>query len=309
MGHKHKHISDIEKSESRNLFITIFLNFVITIVEIIGGILSNSLSLLSDALHNFSDGLAILIAYIAVKVSRKESNVKKTFGYKRIQILAALFNSVVLIVVCVFLLFEAYERFMEPQEIKSIPMFVVALVGLIANIIGVLLLKKHSRHNINIKSAYLHLIGDSLSSVAVIVGGILIYFFQVYWVDPLITVLISIYLIKATISVLFETYHILMQGTPKNIRIKELQREVENIPGVKGIHHIHVWNLSDTDIHFEAHVDLEKDIPVSESESILRRTETILLQKFGINHVTLQMEYNFCDDKNVIHNGVANEIK
>ena len=301
--HIHLKAGNNEKKESRNLFITVLLNMVISVAEIIGGLLSNSLALISDALHNFSDGVAVLITYIAVRVSKRQSTERKTFGYKRIQILAAFFNSVVLIGICVFLLYEAYQRFLEPEPVKSIPMFVVAVIGLIANFVAVFLLRGHSKSNINIKTAYLHLIGDTLSSVAVIVGGILIYFFDVYWVDPLITVLISIYIIKETISVLIETYNILMQGTPKNINLKEIQRRIEKIQEISGIHHVHAWNLSDKEIHFEAHIDLKKDLRLSESEKVLLKVKEMLNRRFGITHVTLQMEYDFCHDKEMIHNG------
>lgn len=297
------HLSLKEKKESKNLFITILLNFVISVAEIIGGLLSNSLALISDALHNFSDGLAVLITYIAVKISRKESTPKKTFGYKRIQILAALLNAVVLIVISIYLLYEAYHRFMEPEPIKSVPMFIVATIGLIANFVAVYLLRNHKKGNINIRSAYVHLIGDTLSSLAVIIGGVLIFFFEIYWIDPLITVLISVYIIKETISILLETYNILMQGTPKDIDVYELKRQLENLEMIRDIHHIHVWNLSDADIHFEAHVNLEKDIKLSESESILHQVEKTLARNYGIHHVTLQMEHNFCDDKETIKNG------
>ena len=291
------------KKESRNLFITILLNLVISVAEIIGGIFSNSLALISDALHNFSDGIAVMITYIAVRVSKKESNERKTFGYKRIQILAAFFNSVVLIAICIFLLYEAYERFLNPEPVKSIPMFIVATIGLIANFVGVYLLKGHSKSNINIKAAYLHLIGDTLSSVAVIAGGLLIYFFDIYWIDPLITVIISIYIIKETISVLIETYNILMQATPKGIDLDKIRKKVEEAEEITGIHHVHAWNLSDQEIHFEAHIDLKQDLRLSESELVLRKLEKLLQKEYGINHVTLQMEYNFCHNKDMIHNG------
>lgn len=292
----HKH----ESKEGKNLFITLILNFLISLVEIVGGIFSNSLSLISDALHNFSDGFALLIAYFAMRVSRRDPNFKNTFGYKRIQILAALFNAATLVVICVFLLYEAYQRFLSPEEIKSKTMLIVAVIGLVANLLGVLLLKSHSRNSLNIKSAYLHLIGDTFSSVAVIIGGILIYFYQIYWVDPLITVLISLYIIKETISILLETYHILMQSTPKGIDILQISKEIQEIDKIKDIHHVHIWSLSEKETHFEAHVDLTQDLKTSECEQIIKKIEALLHHRYQINHVTLQMEFEFCDDKNII---------
>ena len=213
MGHHHHHTHSHHhhhNTEGRNLLFTVVLNFTITIAEFVGGILSNSLALLSDAIHNLSDAIALLITYITVRISKKSSNQRNTFGYKRIQILAALFNSVTLIAICIYLLYEAYLRFFNPEPVKSILMFAVALIGLIANLLSVFLLQKHSKNNLNIKAAYLHLIGDTLSSVAVVIGGVLIYFYQIYWIDPLITVLISLYIIKETYAVLHETYKILM---------------------------------------------------------------------------------------------------
>lgn len=301
MGHHH-HLPTHEIKEGRNLFITLFLNFFISFVEIIGGIFSNSLSLISDAVHNFSDGFAMLIAYVALKVSKKDPNYKNTFGYKRIQILAALFNSATLIVICIFLLFEAYHRFVSPEEIKSMPMLIVATIGLVANLLSVLLLKNHSKDNLNIRSAYLHLIGDTFSSVAVIVGGVLIYFYEIYWIDPLITVLISLYIIKETVSIILETYHILMQSVPKGIDIPKISEEIQQMENIKDIHHVHIWSLSDKETHFEAHINLGKDLKTSECEKILREVEDLLHKNHHINHVTLQMEYEFCEDKTIISN-------
>ena len=298
MSHKHSHKS----KEGKNLFITLLLNFFISFVEIIGGIFSNSLSLISDALHNFSDGFAMLISYVALRISKRDPNFRNTFGYQRVQILAALFNSVTLIIICIFLLYEAYQRFLSPEEIKSMPMLIVALIGLFANLLGVILLKGHSKNNLNIKSAYLHLIGDTFSSIAVIIGGILIYFFQIYWVDPLITVLISLYIIKETILILLETYHILMQSTPKNIDIMQISKDIRQIKNVNDIHHVHVWSLSDKKTHFEAHINLVQDLKTSECKQIIKDIEHLLNQNHHINHVTLQMEYEFCKDKTIISN-------
>ncbi|MCP4551819.1 MAG: cation transporter [Bacteroidetes bacterium] len=301
MGHDHHgHIHEVK--DGRNLFITIVLNVGISIAEVVGGIFANSLSLISDALHNFSDSLAMLISYIALKISKRDANARNTFGYHRIQILAALFNSVTLIVISTFLIHAAYQRFVTPEEVNSIPMLIVATIGLIANFIGVFLLKNHSKSNLNIKSAYLHLIGDTLSSIAVIIGGILIYFFDLYWIDPLITVLISLYIIKETYSIVIKTYHILMQAVPKDLDILQITKEIELIGEIKDIHHIHAWSLNDTEIHFEAHANLNSDLKTSEYEHIIHQIERLLKHKYRINHVTLQMEFEFCNDNNIISN-------
>ena len=178
-NHSHSHLHHDGGVNEKNLVFTIFLNAVITVVEVIGGLVSGSLSLLSDALHNFSDALAVLVSLLALKISRKERTPQKTFGYKRAEILAALLNATVLVVISVFLFKEAYLRFFEPVEIKGMVMGVVALVGLLANLLAVLLLHKDAGKNINVKSAYLHLVSDTLSSVVVLVGGLFIYFFKI----------------------------------------------------------------------------------------------------------------------------------
>lgn len=276
------------------------LNLIITIAEFIGGIFSNSLALISDAFHNLGDTFAILITWITVKISKRPSDTTHTFGYRRIQILAALFNAVTLIAICIYLLFEAYQRFMNPEPIKSMLMLVVASIGLLANLISVFLLKGHQKDNINIKSAYLHLIGDTLSSVAVIIGGILIYYYSISWIDPLITVLISLYIIKETYLVLYRTYKILMQSTPPGIEINEVVDLLLTLPEVNGVHHIHVWNLTDSEMHFEAHIDLEEDLPVSEGALVIDKVQELLIKEFDIKHITVQLEFNRCDDKEII---------
>ncbi|HHJ10944.1 MAG TPA: cation transporter [Bacteroidetes bacterium] len=298
MGHHHHHK---HSEQGRKLLITVLLNLVITLVEFVGGIFSNSLALISDAFHNLSDTVAILIAYITERVSRRASDKQHTFGYKRIQILAALFNAVTLIAISVYLIFEAWDRYQNPQPIKSLLMLSVALIGLLANLLSVLLLKSYRKENLNIKAAYLHLIGDTLSSVAVIIGGVLIYFYEWYWIDPLITVLISLYIIKETYVVLYDTYKILMQQTPSGINVNEIVAGITEYREIKGVHHIHIWNLTDTEVHFEAHIDLFKDLKVSESQKVVDKIQVLLKERFNIDHVTLQLEYDRCDDKELIH--------
>lgn len=286
--------------ESRNVVLTVGLNFIISIAELLGGIFSNSLALISDALHNFSDGIALLIAYISIKISKKEANHQNTFGYKRIQILAALFNAIMLIGICIFLIYEAYERFLHPQEVHGLTMLIVASIGLVANIIGVLLLKKFSNKNLNIKAAYLHLMGDTLSSIAVIIGGVLIYFYQILWIDPIITLLIGLYIIYETWGVVSETYNILMQSVPHHLDLEEISNQVKQLEGIENVHHVHVWRLTDQEIHFEGHLELKQDIRVSETQKILESVKQLLFNQFDIKHVTLQPEYQHCNNGRLI---------
>lgn len=299
-GHSHGHSHGHHDLNGKNLLFATVLNLLITVAEFIGGIVSGSLALLSDAVHNLGDTIAILMALVADKVGKRSANEKKTFGYKRIEIITALFNAVTLIVISIFLFKEAYERFLNPQPIKGLIMFVVATIGLLANLFSVLLLHKQSSHNLNVKAAYLHLLGDTISSVAVIIGSVLIYFFKVYWVDPLITIIIGAYIIKEAFSITRESLNVLMMSTPDGVELNAVKLRLEQIHGIANIHHVHVWQLSDHRNHFECHADLEKDIPVSESNSILRDIEAILKSEFGISHVTIQVEYNCCNDKKMI---------
>lgn len=301
MGHGHHHHN--KGSSSKSLLWATVLNLIITVVEIIGGIMSNSLALLSDAAHNLSDTLAVLLAYIAQRISKRKSNESKTFGYKRIEILAAFFNAMILIGVSAYLIYEAIIRFGNPEPIKGLLMFVVASAGLVFNLLAVLLLRKHSDSSLNIRSAYLHLLGDTLSSVAVIIGGVLIYFTEIYWIDPLITILISIYIIKETWGVFKQSSDILMQASPDGIDIKKIIADLENINTIKNIHHVHTWSLNELDVHFECHADLKEDLPVSKTDHIRQEMENILHEKHGINHCTIQFEFNVCDDKDAISSG------
>ncbi len=290
--HSGKHRSHYHPVNEKNLLVTTLLNLVITIVEIAGGILSGSLALLSDALHNLSDTFATFIAYLAIVIGKREANQKKTFGYKRVEILAALLNAVLLIVMSFFLLKEAWIRWHEPCPIRSLIMLVVAMIGLLANLFAVIILKKDAGKSINVKAAYMHLIGDSLSSVVVIIGGILIHLFSFYWIDPVITLLISIYIIHSGFVILKESVHILMQSTPEQLNLQKLKRGVEQIPEVLHIHHLHAWMLTDSQIHLEAHVELKEDLKLSHVQKIRHTIELLLKTDFNIGHVTLQFEYD-----------------
>ncbi len=275
------------------LVITMLLNFVITIVQIIGGLLSGSLALISDALHNFSDGVSIIISYIALKLKGKNNSQRHTFGLKRAEILAAVINASVLIVIYIFLFYEAFNRLFEPHEVEAGTMTVVALIGLIANIIGTLLLKRDAKSSMNIRSSYIHLLSDSVSSVAVILGGLAIAFWKINWIDPALTFLIGLYIIKESYDILGEAIHVLMEGAPADLSLNEIKIAVEKFPEVDDIHHIHIWTVGDNDVHLEAHVNVS-DMKISESDKLRNKIEQLLESKFGIQHITLQFECNQC---------------
>ena len=275
----------------KNLLVATLLNLVITLVQIAGSILSGSIALLSDALHNLSDTFATFIAYMANRIGKRDANPKKTFGYKRIEILAALLNAVILIVMSVFLILEAYKRLYDEREVNSIIMIVVAMIGLLANIFAASILKKDAHKSINVKAAYVHLLGDALTSLLVVIGGVLIRFLEIYWIDPLITVLISLYIVREAFVILKEAVNILMQSAPEHLDIQMIRKKVEALPEVKNMHHIHTWMLTDHQVHLEAHVELNKDLKLSQVDNIRQDLDSLLYGEFNIQHITLQFEF------------------
>ncbi|MEM0541508.1 cation diffusion facilitator family transporter [Flavobacterium sp. j3] len=293
--HIHKH-----EVKSKNLFFSILLNVIITIAQVVGGIISGSLALISDALHNFSDVLSLVFSLIAHKLSRKKASIDYTFGYKRAELIAAFVNASTLVIVALFLIYGAIGRFLNPHPIQSGLVIWLALLGIIVNGLSVILLQKDAQHNINMKSAYLHLLTDMMASVAVLIGGLLMKFYGWFWVDSVMTIAIAIYLIVVGVKLLITSTKMLMLFTPEHIDIKEIVREVHKIPGVNKLHHIHVWHLNDEELHLEAHLDCSADIKMSEFNTLLHEVEQILFQKFHINHINIQPEFRKEDPKDFI---------
>lgn len=298
--HHHSHGHSHPKVKGKNLLISIFLNIVITVSQVIGGIISGSLALISDALHNFSDVLSLIVSYIANVLSKKEASTNKTFGYKRAEIIAAFVNSATLIVVAIVLIKEAIERFITPEEIESDLVIWLSLLGIAANGFSVLLLKKDSKSNMNMKSAYLHLLTDMMASVAVLVGGLLMKFYQTYWVDPLLTLIIAIYLIYMGYDLLKDSTRVLMLFTPNTVQVQHIVQSIVKIKPIKNVHHVHIWQLNEDEVHLEAHIDFNEDIKLSQFDDILERIEEELYHKHGINHVNIQPEFGKCDSKDII---------
>jgi len=289
----HHHASDSSETSGTRLLITMLLNFAITLVEIVGGLLSGSLSLISDALHNFSDGVAIIVSYVALRLSRKPKNEQYTFGLKRAQILAATLNAGVLLAISFYLLREAYSKLLHPQEIDGLLMFLVASFGLVANLIGTWLLRRGAKENLNIRSAYLHLLSDAVSSVAVILGGLAITLWQQYWIDPVLTVLIALYVGWESWKIIQQALDVLMLKVPAHISLTALEKRLEQLPEVCDVHHIHLWQVDDHDLHFEAHVNTSLTT-LQETVPLAKTMESLLQKECGINHVTLQFEVGQC---------------
>ncbi|HGF7241257.1 MULTISPECIES: cation diffusion facilitator family transporter [Enterococcus] len=283
---------------SKKLFGVVVLNAVITLSEFIGGVASGSLSLVSDAFHNLSDTLAIIFSYGAQKMAQKEANEKHTYGYQRLEILSAFINSFILIILSLFLAVEAFKRFNSPEKINSHLMLIVAVIGLLANLFSTLLLRQEADENLNIKSSYLHLLSDTLSSISVIIGAILIRFFDIYWIDPVITLIISIYILIEAIMVIKKAAAILIQSAPA-IDYEKMEQEIEAIDGVKDVHHVHIWQYSEKIIIFDGHIDFEDQL-LSEIEKIYPRIISLLKLKYGITHVTIQAETKAKDQKKLI---------
>lgn len=288
MSHDHIHKHEVK---GKNLLFSIVLNVIITLSQLIGGIISGSLALISDALHNFTDVVSLVISFVAHKLSRRKASLNQTFGLKRAELIAAFVNALSLVVIALYLIYEAVFRFFEPQVIQPTLVIWLAVLGIVANGLSVVLLKNDADHNLNMKSAYLHLLTDMMASVAVLIGGLLMQFFKIYWIDAVLTIAIAVYLLFVGYDLLKKATKMLMLFTPETIDITEIVKEVHKIKGVEKLHHIHVWHLNEEELHLEAHLDCSEDIKMSEFNDLLAEIETVLFEKFDINHINIQPEF------------------
>lgn len=299
-SHNHTHSHSHPNLKGRKLLVTIVLNILITLAQVVGGLISGSLALLSDALHNFSDVISLVISYVADRLTKRKASLNKTFGYKRAEILAAFVNAATLIVVAVLLIIEAVERFQNPQAIQSNLVIWLSAIAILGNGFSVLLLKKEAKTNMNMKSAYVHLLTDMMASVAVLIGGLLMKYHQMYWVDSALTFAIALYLVWMGFDLLKDSTKVLMLFTPTSTPINKIVADITTFESIKNVHHVHIWQLNEDEIHFEAHIDFNEDISLSQFDSILHEIEDLLWKKYGINHVNIQPEFDKKDTKEVI---------
>jgi len=303
MGHNHNHHHGHNHSHEvtgKNLSISIILNIGITVAQIIGGFISGSLSLLSDALHNFSDVISLILSFVAHKLAKKKPSSTSTFGYKRAELLAAFINAATLIIVAVFLIYEAIVRFTEPVTIASNLVIWLSVLGIAFNGFSAIILKKDADHNLNMRSAYLHLFTDMMASVAVLVGGILMKYFQWFWVDSVITLGIAIYLIFMSFDLLKSSTKMLLLFTPEDLDIEEIAKKIHAVTGNHRLYHIHLWHLNDNELHFEAHLDCQENISISEFNKLVAEIEEVLFHDFKISHCTIQPDFGKTCSKDYI---------
>jgi cobalt-zinc-cadmium efflux system protein len=285
----------------KKLGIAIVLNAFIFLIELFGGILTNSLGLISDSIHNLSDFVALILSYFANRVISWDSNHRKTYGYVRVEAFVALINSMMLVWIGIYLLYKAIQRIGDPEPVLGLPMLIVAIVGFIANALAALLLRKDSSHDLNAKSAYLHLLTDAVESLAVVMVGSLICWKGWTILDPIVSAVIGIFIIKSAWNIVAETVNILTEGTPKGIDIDALIAAITSVPGVASVHHIHVWSLSSRHKAMSAHVVVD-DTLISESATLVAEIEAKLEKMFALNHPTLQLETEVCREQTVIVN-------
>lgn len=287
MGHGHAHEVSASGKNKKQLIIVLAMTSFYMFAEIIGGLWTGSLALLADAGHMLTDVGGLALALVAIKFAERPATPEKTYGYYRVEILAALTNAVVLIGISIYILYEAYERFKNPPEVQSVGMLVIASIGLIINIVGVLILRAGSKESLNMKGAYFEVLSDLLTSVGVIIAGIIMLTTGWYYADPIISAGIGLFIFPRTWALLKDAVGILLEGTPSDINIAALREVLENSEGVAGVHDLHVWSLTSGVNAMSVHAVLGKD---EKYDEVLSRIHKNCLENFKISHVTVQIE-------------------
>ena len=291
MTHQH----ETSNTSQRALITVLVIVLVIMVAELIGGLLSNSLALLGDAGHMLVDALALGLALFAVIIARRPATPSKTYGYHRVEIMAALANGTTLVLISAYIFYEAYQRFLSPQEVETPIMLLVAAIGFLANLVGIFLLRRYSHTSLNIKAAFWHVVGDTISSVGVIVGGVIIYFTGWYVADPIIAVVIGCIILWGAVRLVRVSVDILLEGTPKHIQVDDVIAIMKNVPGVEDVHDIHIWTITSGIHALSAHLRIE-DQKVSSSAEVMKAVNQDLSRYYNITHTTLQLECESCPD-------------
>jgi len=293
-SNSHVHIKDITKNAIRRLAISLGITLAFVFVEVISGILSNSLALLTDAAHNFTDVLALGLSWLALRLATNPSHSRKTFGYHRAGILVALVNSTSLVIIALGIFIEAYKRFIDPPDVNAGIMIPVAVVAVIVNIVTALLVRQGSERDLNMRSAFLHLMGDVLSTIGAVVAGFIILFTGLNWIDPLVSIFIGFLILWNAWGIVRESLDILMEATPADIDVDAMLVDIKEVDGVRGVHDLHIWSINHSMRTLSAHI-LTDDIPISQGARIQDVLSDLLARKYRVAHATLQLECEGCN--------------
>lgn len=287
MGHSHHHSR--QASWGKRLIITMVMNLVIPAVQIVGGIISGSMALISDALHNLGDFVAVLISYLALHIGNRGPTSALTFGYRRIEVMAAVFNVALLFGAALFIAFEGWIRLIHPVAIQGSMVIWVALLGFFANAVSTWMLSSGAKENLNMRGAFVHMMTDALTSLGVALLGLVWIFRPWYWLDPIVSWMIVVLILYSGWDILKEALLILMNATPPGIDLESIKQEVEALEGIEGLHHLHVWNPSSGTIALAAHV-IVRDQMLGQVDVLAKKVREVLLAKFNIDHPILQFE-------------------
>ncbi|RLB90857.1 MAG: cation transporter [Deltaproteobacteria bacterium] len=289
----HHHHVNMKETTGTRLLITLVLNLIIPVIQVVAGVFAHSMALISDATHNFSDFMAIFISYIAYRIGRKGATAENTFGYRRAEVMAALLNVIILAGACIFILYGAFQRFLAPEIVAGKIVIWAALVGIVGNGFSAWLLHLDSKHNLNVKGAFLHMLGDFLTSVVVLISGFVMMYKPWYWLDPLLSILIAIFILKNCWTILKSSTNILMNATPGSLNLNDIRSHLLEVEDIKSVHYLHAWPVSSSGISFSCHL-VVPDQMVSQTEMLSQRIRHSIFHKFGIDHPVLQFETESC---------------
>jgi cobalt-zinc-cadmium efflux system protein len=291
MGHNHDHGGS---TTGRRLLLSVIITVAFVIGEAVAGYFSNSLALLSDAGHNFADALALILSWYALWIAQRPSTAQRTFGYHRVGILTALVNAVSLVVIAILIFWEAISRLRHPEPVQSTPMIVVALVAILLNTVISLWLRKAAKHDLNVRSAYMHMLGDAVSAVGVVIAGIVVAFTGASIADPIVSIIIGLLILWSSWGILKESVNVLLEGVPEGMNMETVQRTIGAVHGVLTVHDLHVWTVGSGMICCSCHIMVNEQ-SVRSGENVLRAVTEKLENNFGIAHTTIQVEVEGCD--------------
>jgi cobalt-zinc-cadmium efflux system protein len=291
--------SHLDQSIAGRFIWAILLTSLTLVAEVIGGLWTNSLALLSDAAHVFLDLFALILSLAAIRLAAMPASETRTFGWHRTEVFASFINGVTVFLMAVGIFYESWVRFLNPEEVKSLPMFIIAAIGLVANLLSAGALHQHSHDDLNVRSAFLHVIGDAAASVGVIIGGVIMYFTRWYLLDAVISAGIGCVIFWGSWRVIRESVHILLEGVPRGMSIDEVHDAILGVNGVNDVHHLNIWTICSHILAFSAHVDVKPEFK-GEQAGVLRSIEELLFDRFHISHTTLQVECTRCIEGPVI---------